>query len=48
MFDQQFIKSSEGPIRFEVRCSIIRSQKKGVRVRSPLDEHVRVRSMIKK
>ena len=33
---------------FEVRCSIVRSQKQDVRVRSPTNEHVRVRSMFQK
>ena len=31
-----------------VRSSIVRSQKQGVRVRLPIDEHVRVRSMFEK
>ena len=34
--------------QFQVRCSIIQSQKWGVRVRLPIDEHVQVRSMFKK
>ena len=48
MFVKQFSKSSKGPIRFGVRCSIVRSQKWGVRVRWPVDKHVRVCLMFDK
>ena len=33
---------------FQVWCSIVRSQKLGIRVRLPIDEHFRVRSMFAK
>ena len=37
-----------GRTMFEVRCSIVRSQKLGVRVRLQIDEHVQVHSMFEK
>ena len=36
------IKSSKSPIRFDLLCLFVRSQKLGVWVRSPIDEHVLV------
>ena len=35
-------------IVFEVQCSIVRSQKEGIQVRLPKDEHIRVRLMFEK
>ena len=48
LFFEQFKESSKGPIKIDVRWPIVRSQKLGVRVRSSIDEHVRVLSMFEK
>ena len=48
LIHKQFSKSSEGPIRFKVRFSIVLSQKYGVWVWSPIDEHIRIHSIFEK
>ena len=40
LFDEQFDKSSKGPITYNGPCPFIQSQKRGVWVQSPIDDNV--------